>query len=190
MSVHFLWRKEPKLILNSFTCILGVFIFFIGLCLGSFLTAFSYRLARGENFWTDRSRCPKCKNIIAWYDNIPLLSYMLLQGKCRNCGYKISLRYPLIELSTAMIFLFVFTFKGLPLQGVYSTLNLVYLLFISIFLIAIFIIDFEYQIIPDELVFILLSLAFFANLDDGQIFSHILAGFSVSLFLLLLNFVT
>ena len=75
-----------------------------GLLLGSFATVVAHRLPRGESFMGGRSRCPSCGATIAAYDNIPLLSYLFLRGRCRSCGARISPRYPLTELGTAVLF--------------------------------------------------------------------------------------
>jgi len=80
--------------------VLLLFIFF--LCWGSFLNVVAYRLIRGENLAFPRSHCPRCNAPIAWYDNVPVLSWILLQGKCRDCHEAISLLYPIIELLTAV----------------------------------------------------------------------------------------
>src|SRR5580765_1026315 len=129
-------------------------LFILGLVFGSFLTSFPYRLLLGELFPKGRSYCPKCKKQINWYDNIPLLSFILLKGKCRNCKKKIPIGYPIIELSTGILFTILAYFvnhSSLALQG----WMLPFLLFVSVILIAIFITDWEEQIIPDELSFIL-----------------------------------
>jgi len=96
----------------------GFLIGVIGLSIGSFLNVVALRLLAGTDFVKGRSKCPKCENLIAWYDNIPLLSYILLRGKCRKCGEKISIQYPLVELFTGIIFIatvcvFSFTLKTL-----------------------------------------------------------------------------
>lgn len=70
---------------------------------GSFLNVVGYRLIRGKSLIAPRSYCPHCKHTIAWYDNVPLVSYILLGGKCRNCKQRISLLYPFIELLTALV---------------------------------------------------------------------------------------
>lgn len=90
----------------------------IGLCIGSFLNVVALRLLSETNFVKGRSKCPKCGNLIAWYDNIPVLSYILLWGKCRKCGEKISIQYPLVEIITGGFFIataieFGFTLKTL-----------------------------------------------------------------------------
>jgi len=72
--------------------------------LGSFATVVAYRVPRGESFVTGRSKCPSCGETIAAYDNIPVLSWMLLRGHCRSCGERIPVRYPLTELAMAALF--------------------------------------------------------------------------------------
>ncbi len=122
-------------------------IFTLGLIVGSFLNVLIYRLPRNLQFIKGRSFCPNCKKRINLYDNIPLLSFILLRGKCRNCGKKISLRYPLVELITGGIFLLSYL----------SHLSFLSYLLIS-GLIVIFFIDFDFQIIPDEIIFPLIVL--------------------------------
>src|SRR5438132_13876857 len=78
-------------------------IFF--LCWGSFLNVLAYRLIKAESILKPRSACPKCKQCIAWYDNIPLISWFLLAGKCRHCNRSISFLYPCIETVTALLLL-------------------------------------------------------------------------------------
>src|SRR5918996_6023814 len=77
----------------------GVF----GLLLGSFLNVVSYRLPRGESLSMPASRCPGCGTPIKPYDNVPVLSWLLLRGRCRSCGERIAWRYPLVELGTALL---------------------------------------------------------------------------------------
>lgn len=79
----------------------------LGLIIGSFLNALVWRLHSGESM-LDRSRCPKCHHILNWYDNVPVLSYLLLKGKCRHCGVEISVQYPVVELVTSLLFVLVF----------------------------------------------------------------------------------
>lgn len=82
------------------------FIFFglLGLVIGSFGNVLLYRIEHGESFG-GRSHCPACRKTIAWYDLIPVLSFLLLRGKCRHCRKKISMQYPLVELGSAILFL-------------------------------------------------------------------------------------
>src|SRR3972149_3480762 len=125
------------------TILLGL----IGLCVGSFISAFSYRWPRRIDFFWGRSFCPKCKHPIAWYDNIPVVSFLLLGGKCRRCKKSISPRYPLIELSCALGFVLLglkYTELSvfLPLGGHAVVFLLLLLSFFSL-LVAIFVIDLE-----------------------------------------------
>lgn len=144
------------------------FLFIIlGLVFGSFISALSYRYPKRISIVKGRSFCPNCKKQINWYDNIPLLSFLFLGAKCRNCKKPISWRYPIIELSTAI---------GFFLIG----FNLYYLIIFCI-LELIFIIDFEHQIIPDNLVFLGILISPFSNL---------FAGFFCALLLLLIHLVT
>lgn len=162
-----------------------IFFFTLGLVFGSFVSALSWRYPKRISVVKGRSFCPKCKKQINWYDNIPLLSFLLLGGKCRNCKNLISIRYPVIELTTAVGFLFIFTLQGLSVQAVYS---------IVIFLIleTIFIIDFENRIIPDDFVFIGIVLTFLYSIFfvPEVLLSLLLAGFLSALFLLLIHLFT
>jgi leader peptidase (prepilin peptidase)/N-methyltransferase len=99
----------------------------VGLCIGSFLNVVAIRLLSETSFAKGRSKCPKCESLIKWYDNIPVLSFILLRGKCRNCGNKISFQYPLVEIITgglfvATVFMFGVTLKTLFLLILISNL--------------------------------------------------------------------
>ena len=85
-----------------------VYLFVLGSCVGSFLNVVIYRLPRAESLWWPPSRCPNCEHRLAWYDNVPVLGWILLRGKCRYCGQKISPQYPIIELATGVIFAFYY----------------------------------------------------------------------------------
>jgi leader peptidase (prepilin peptidase) / N-methyltransferase len=80
-----------------------VFAVAVGLCVGSFLNVVVYRLPRGMSVATPPSACPACGHEIRWRDNIPVLSWLLLRGRCRDCRNPVSIRYPLIEAATAVI---------------------------------------------------------------------------------------
>ncbi len=161
-----------------------LYIVLLGLAVGSFISAYTFRKPKGLSVIFGRSFCPHCKAKIAWYDNVPLLSYVLLGAKCRSCGKKISLRYPLIEAATGAIFLYLSLRFNLPI--------LFYLLPIVGILIAIFVIDLEHKIIPDELVFLGIAwiLGYYLLFTPGVIFSKFLIGFGTSLFFLLIHLLT
>jgi len=120
--------------------------FLFGTMVGSFLNVCIHRMPRGESIVCPPSRCPHCGYRIPWVLNIPLVTWLHLRGKCRNCGASISVRYFLVELLTGLIFLAVWLTFG-PRS---AALALVYCLLFSLFIVAAFI-DFEHYIIPDEI---------------------------------------
>ena len=131
-------------------------IFLFGASLGSFANVCIYRLPKDKQIISGRSFCPGCKKKINWYDNLPLISYILLNAKCRNCDKSISVRYLIVELITGISFLLIFlSFKNLYTIVFLSTLMLI--------LIMIFFIDLENFIIPDSLNFSIMGLAFIKN---------------------------
>jgi leader peptidase (prepilin peptidase)/N-methyltransferase len=114
-----------------------------GLVVGSFLNVCIYRLPRDLSVVRPRSFCPACENPIAWFDNIPLLSYVLLGGRCRACGARIPLRYPLVELATAALFVLALMVAG-------PTLRAVKLMVFSAAIVGLIFSDLEERILPDE----------------------------------------
>ncbi|KKR12001.1 MAG: Type 4 prepilin-like protein leader peptide-processing enzyme [Candidatus Woesebacteria bacterium GW2011_GWA1_39_21] len=172
-----------------------------GLVFGSFITALSYRSIRGVSIFKGRSLCPLCKKKISWSDNIPIISYLSLNGKSRCCGKPISWRYPLIEFFTMLTFLLIglvytncstVTPPLCVLNNTFSFLVLPYLLLISLFLITVFITDFEHKIILDEFIFIpygltLLLLIFF---NPEFSYTNIFLSFTCAAFLLLVHLIT
>ena len=131
-------------------------IFLFGAILGSFANVCIYRLPRDKQIISGRSYCPTCKKKIKWYDNLPLISYIFLNAKCRNCDKSISVRYLIVELITGISFLLIFlSFKNLYTIVFLSTLILI--------LIMIFFIDLENFIIPDSLNFLIMGLALVKN---------------------------
>ena len=122
--------------------ILAAFAFTIGAVIGSFLNVCIYRIPAGESIVSPPSRCPRCLTQIRWYQNIPLLSYILIRGHCASCRAPIPLRYPLVEALTGVLFLLVFLRYGL------HPVTLVFWLFAAA-LVAITFIDLDHQIIPD-----------------------------------------
>ncbi|MDD8014858.1 MAG: prepilin peptidase [Acidobacteriota bacterium] len=126
------------------TMILPALIALAGLAWGSFLNVVIYRVPRDMSLVRPPSTCPNCRTRIKFYDNIPVVSYLVLRGKCRRCGGKISIAYPLVELSTALAFLLLFHYYSWTLHFLASCL------FASA-LIAVCVIDLYHQIIPDAI---------------------------------------
>jgi leader peptidase (prepilin peptidase)/N-methyltransferase len=115
-----------------------------GLAVGSFLNVCIYRVPRGQSVVSPPSRCPKCKKDLAWYDNIPVVSWLALRGRCRNCGEPISIQYPIVELVTAVVALLV-VWATPPGWLLASRLVL------GALLIVLFVIDLELQILPNAI---------------------------------------
>ncbi len=133
-------------------------IFIFGLVIGSFLNCLIYRLENGQNFLMGRSFCPRCKHILAFWDLIPVFSFLILKGKCRYCHQKISLQYPLIEFITGILFVLVFWVWNLGFNwslgfGIWDFITILYYLLITCFLIVIFVYDFRHYIIPDKIIY-------------------------------------
>ncbi len=149
-------------------------LFMFGLAVGSFLNVVIYRLKHGGSALKGRSYCDHCKKPIPWYDNIPLLSYLFLGGKSRCCKKGIPIEYPVVELLTGVQFVWVywllkinFTFFG-QVEGFYSLALLIYwlCLFVGSMVIAIY--DFKYMLIPGEVLWPLVAMAFLRLLITGQ----------------------
>jgi len=118
--------------------------FALGACVGSFLNVCIWRLPREQSIVRPRSRCPQCSRLIAWYDNVPLISYVLLQGRCRHCRRRIHWRYPVVEGVSGLASVAVFHRFGVGLVGA------VYLFFVWALIVVSFI-DLEHRIIPAEI---------------------------------------
>lgn len=116
--------------------------FVLGAVVGSFLNVCIYRVPAGKSIVSPPSSCPHCGHLIRWYQNIPILSYLFLGGKCAACRVGISLRYPAIETLTGLLFALVLYYFG------FSSATLVYWLFVSALVVITFI-DLDHQIIPD-----------------------------------------
>ena len=162
-----------------------VLLFFIGLPIGSFLNVVIWRLPRGENIAFPPSHCPKCNAGIRVQDNIPVLSYIFLRGKCRNCGARISPRYPIVELVTGVLFALAWIFTGSGFSW-----GLAAAIAMSGLGVAITAIDIDHRIIPDELsiggFFVAMILApFRAGLWRGLLFAIVGAVLGALLLLII-----
>jgi len=133
-----------------------LFSFSFGLIVGSFLNCVIYRLHIGKGFLEGRSYCPSCKHILTWQDLIPVLSFLILRGRCRYCKKPISIQYPLVEFTTGILFTFI-VFQNITSlfygSVISSLLNIFFLFLVSCFLIIIFVYDLKHYIIPDRVIY-------------------------------------
>lgn len=168
-------------------------VFTLGLIIGSFLNCLIWRLHTGESMWS-RSHCPNCKNQITWYDNIPVLSYFLLDGKCRHCRQKISFQYPLVELLVGVFFLLAFVKNYLNFSDLaifdfnFWLWNLRDWYIIAIFTI-IFIYDLRWYLVLDRVTLPAIFLLFIFNLLLGFSWQNLLISGIIGGSFFLLQFV-
>jgi leader peptidase (prepilin peptidase) / N-methyltransferase len=151
-----------------------------GLLLGSFLNVVAYRLPRGESLAVPASRCPGCDAAIKPYDNVPVLSWLLLRGRCRSCGQSIAWRYPLVELATAVLMALTVVVIG-PNEDVWLGLAFVLLL------VPVTVIDLDFRIIPNKLMIAgtIAALAILALTRPDDIPEHLIAAVAAGGFLLI-----
>jgi leader peptidase (prepilin peptidase)/N-methyltransferase len=133
-----------------------------GLLIGSFLNVVIARVPEGRSIWRPGSACPGCGSGIAWHDNVPLLSFVALRGRCRACGMSIPWRYPLVEAATGALFGAAGLAFGPTLHAAVAAALLATLL-------AITMIDLEHQIIPDVISLPAILAGFLANLATGRV---------------------
>lgn len=163
------------------------FLILISLVIGSFLNVLIYRLPIGESLTKKNSHCPKCGHMLKWYENIPLLSYVIQKGKCRGCKELISIQYPIIEFLSVCAFVIAYIRFGLSLETFLFTLLL------QMF-IVIFMIDLRLQIIPDSINVVIIVLGVISlfithsSINQVLVINYIdkLIGFGVALGLLLI----
>jgi leader peptidase (prepilin peptidase)/N-methyltransferase len=143
-----------------------------GLLIGSFLNVVAYRLPRGESLAYPGSHCPSCDAPVKAYDNIPLLSWLLLRGRCRGCAEPIARRYPLVEALTAALF------AAVAVVHAHDTTMLVLGLVLVAFLVPIALIDADHRIIPNKLTLpaAVLGLVLGTVLDPGGEVERLIAG--------------
>ena len=137
-----------------------LFVVILGALWGSFANVCIYRLPLNKNIVKGRSFCPNCNSKILWFDNIPIISFIFLKAKCRNCEFRIPFRYPVVELLNLFIFLLVYLLFGITL-----TTLLLWILFLSF--IIIFFIDIEHFIIPNQITFPLMTIGFLKSFDPN-----------------------
>ena len=149
-----------------------------GLLIGSFLNVVAWRLPRGESLVHPRSKCPGCATQLKPYDNVPVLSWLMLRGRCRGCREKISARYPVVEAVTAVLYVLVVAVEYDDVLQIALGLVLV------TFLVPIAAIDLDHKIIPNKLTApaAVLAIALVAVLDTRHLPEYLIAGFGALMF--------
>ena len=137
-----------------------LFVIILGGLWGSFANVCIYRLPLDKGVVSGRSYCPKCKKQITWKDNIPIISYLLLSGKCRKCKKPISSQYALVEFLSILFFTIIYFLYGI-------TLTTLLLMVLSLSFIIIFFIDLKHFIIPNEITFSMMALGFLKSFDPN-----------------------
>ena len=137
-----------------------VFVIILGALWGSFANVCIFRLPNEGNVVSGRSFCPKCKQKIVWYDNIPIISYIILKGKCRNCDYRIAFQYLVVEILSLISFTLIYYLFGISLTTLFF-----WILFLSFLII--FFIDLKHYIIPNVITFPLMALGFLKSFDPN-----------------------
>jgi len=155
-----------------------IYLFILGALIGSFLNVVIFRLPNNQSIITPRSHCNNCKKSIPFYLNIPIISYVMLRGKCQNCHAPISPQYIIVELLTGI--LFYFAFYGLPID------KAILLSIVFSCLIIISFIDYYYYLIPSSLLFSLLVLLIpYSLLFEIPIYQILIGAFSITSYLLI-----
>jgi leader peptidase (prepilin peptidase)/N-methyltransferase len=151
-----------------------------GAIIGSFLNVVAYRLPRGESLAHPPSRCPHCGAPVKPYDNIPVLSWLLLRGRCRNCKGPISARYPLVEAGTGLLCALVVVAKGWDADAVIGIV-------LVLMLVPITLIDLDHRIIPNKITYpgFVLGVVLIAVLDTDSLVEHLIASAAAGGFLFL-----
>ncbi|MDR2427098.1 MAG: prepilin peptidase [Endomicrobium sp.] len=158
------------ILFSDFNIIFYIFFFLTGLVLGSFANVCIYRMPLNLSIVKPRSSCTVCKKQIKWYDNIPIMSYIILHGKCRYCKEKISITYPIIELLTGLLFVLLYHFYGL-------TPAFFLFCFMTFCLVVISGIDYYYQIIPDIFPLMLTVAGFLLSFFNVSLGEHFMQKF-------------
>lgn len=169
--------------------LLSFVIFLYAIAIGSFLNVLADRFARNESVVKGRSYCESCKKTLGLLDLVPVFSFLFLRGRCRYCRKKLSWYYPIVEITTGI--LFVYTFWWLqPLVN--PSFNLIYYFFLVSSLIVIFFADIKYGIIPDKVLFpaIIISFLYILLTIPHLFFSHLLSAIGAFLFFFLIFFLT
>lgn len=167
--------------------IMSIFVFVCGLIFGSFFNVCIFRIQKGESIAYPPSHCTSCNNELKWYDLVPVLSYVVLKGKCRYCKEKISLRYPAVELITGVLFYFIYLKYGI------NILTIKFIVLISL-LIVIGMIDFDTTDVYSSttitgmvagVIFILIGMYFKTNVPIPFIIGGLLGGGIIAIIILI-----
>lgn len=159
----------------------AIFVFVYGICIGSFLNVCIFRIPLQKDIVKTRSACMNCGYQLQWYDLIPLVSFIFLGGKCRQCGTKLSVQYPIIEALNGVLYLIVYSVKGMTVDSVLCC-------FLTSALIVLAVIDFRTYEIPIGInVFIFILGVIRCIVDRNNIIMHFIGMTAVSVFLLLLQ---
>ena len=162
----------------------------IGLCYGSFINVLIYRLPKKKSIISPRSFCPKCKNSIPLYRNIPVLSFIIQKGKCHNCKRPISISYPLIEITTGIIwFLFSYiTFGNYEIDSI-ILLDFFFSIIIISFFIPLAIIDLKYLYFPYKLLIPIIVISLLYSIIKLWLFNDLNSILGISAALIFLSFI-
>lgn len=170
--------------MQPFTILLAFIFFLYGIVIGSFVNVCIYRIPKKENIAVNPSHCMTCNHVLAWYDLVPLFSWIFLRGKCRYCGEKISWQYPLVEFINGVGYVWIFFVSGINIGCI------LYCLTFSA-LVALSVIDWRTFEIPIGINAFILVLGIIATIIDYQnILNHIIGFVCVSGFLLILYYAT
>ena len=170
--------------LKLFTTLLYGMIFLYGIVIGSFLNVCIYRIPKKENIATERSHCMSCGTQLKWYDLVPLFSWLFLRGKCRYCGTKISMQYPLVEFINGVGYVWIFYVNG------FNFVSILYALCVSA-LLALSVIDWRTFEIPVVFnIFILVLGIIRVVLDFDNVWTYVIGMVAVSGFLFIVLIVT
>ena len=137
-----------------------LFVIILGALWGSFANVCIFRLPGEKGVVSGRSYCPKCENKIAWYDNIPIISFFLLRGKCRSCKTSISIQYAIVEAINIISFVTIYYFFGI-------SITTILLMILSLSFLIIFFIDLKHFIIPNVLTFPMMFVGFIKSFDPN-----------------------
>ena len=170
--------------LNLFTTFICVMVFLYGITIGSFLNVCIYRIPKKENIATERSHCMSCGTQLRWNDLVPLFSWLFLRGKCRYCGTKISIQYPLIEFINGVGYVWIFVVNGFNFVSILYALGLSALLALSV-------IDWRTFEIPVAFNYFIFTLGIVRAIYDFEhIWTYIIGMVAISGFLLLIFVLT